>query len=171
MVSPGTVRENAGDAESYGIEASLNYAPTESVTLSAGFNLLEAEYIDTPIDSGVNDGDQIQSVPDWTGFAAVDYMQPVSLFDGSNIVAGVFATYMGERFAYGSGGETAKTDGFARVDARAGLETESWSVMLHVKNLTDSDDQTFNATGSLAIEPFDVYMQPRTAELVLKYAF
>jgi len=171
VVSPGTVRENAGNARSYGLEASLNYSLTESITVTAGLNLMESEYIDTPENSGVNDGDQIQSVPDWTGFAAMDYKKPVSYFGGSNVIVGLFATYMGERYAYGSGGETAKTDGFSRVDARAGLETENWSLTLHVKNISDSDDRTYNTTGSLAIEPYDVYMQPRTTELLLNYTF
>jgi hypothetical protein len=44
-------------------------------------------------------------------------------------------------------------------------------VVLHVKNLTDSDDRIFNPTAFTAIEPFDIYMQPRTTELVLRYAF
>jgi iron complex outermembrane receptor protein len=171
IVTSGSVRENAGDAESYGLEASLNFRPTDSVTMTAGFNWMESQYIDTHETSAVNDGDQIQSVPDMTGFAAVDYIRPVSFFNGSNVVAGLFATYMGERYAYGSGGETAKTESFARFDARLGLAAESWSVTLHVRNLADSDDQTFNTTGTLAIEPYDVYMQPRTTELVLKYAF
>jgi iron complex outermembrane receptor protein len=170
-LTTGTVRENAGDARSYGLEASLNYVPTESITIRAGFNLMESEYLDPPVGSGVNDGDQIQAAPDSTGFAALDYQTPVALFDSSNFVAGLFASYTGERYSYGSGGTTAKTDSFARLDARAGLETESWSVVLHVKNLTDSDDRTFNPTSFIAIEPFDVYMQPRTTELVFKYAF
>ena len=171
IVSPGTVRENAGDARSYGLEASLNYSFSDYITVTAGLNLMESEYIDTPLNSGVNDGDQIQSVPDWTGFAALDYIKPVSLFGGSNIVGGLFATYMGERFAYGSGGETAQTDGFSRIDARAGMNTEKWSLTLHVKNIADSDDRTYNTTGSLAIEPYDAYMQPRTTELVFNYNF
>jgi iron complex outermembrane receptor protein len=170
-VTAGSVRENAGDAESYGLEASINFVPIDTVTVSAGINLMESEYIDTPKDSGVSDGDEIQAVPDWTGFASVDYIKPVSLFQGSNFVAGLFATYMGERYSYGSGGETAKTNSFSRVDVRTGLETQSWSVFLHVKNLVDDDDRTFNPTGTLALDPYDVYMQPRTTELVLKYAF
>jgi iron complex outermembrane recepter protein len=169
--SSGFVRENAGDAESYGLEASLNWAPTDSISVSGGLNLMESEYVNTPDNAGVSDGDAIQSVPDWTGFASIDYVRPVSLFAGSEIVAGLFGSYTGERYAYGSGGEKAKTDGFGRMDARAGLQTEAWSVVLHVKNLTDSDDMTFNTTGGLAIEPYDAYMQPRTTELVFRYAF
>lgn len=170
-LTTGTLRENAGDAESYGLEGSLNFAPTETITMAVGFNWLESEYSNPPEGSGVNSGDQIQSAPDWTGFASLDYKTPCSIFDDSHFAAGVFATYMGERYAYGSGGETARTDGYERVDARLGLEAESWSVFLHVKNLTDSDTQTYNATSFIAIDPFDVYMQPRTTELVLKYAF
>ncbi|MEH6581577.1 MAG: TonB-dependent receptor [Halioglobus sp.] len=166
-----TLRDNAGDARSYGLEASLNWVPTDAITVTAGFNVMESEYVDPPADSGVNDGDQIQAVPDWTGYAGVDLYKPISWFGGSNVVGGLFASYTGERYSYGSGGVTAKTDGFARLDARVGLDTESWSVVLHVKNLTDSDDRTFNPTAFTAIEPFDIYMQPRTTELVLKYAF
>jgi len=170
-VVPSTVRENPGDARSYGLEASMNWVATDTITVGAGFNLMESEYLDTARDASVSDGDPIQAVPDWTGFASVDYNRPVSWFNGSSILAGVFASYTGEKYAYGSGGETAKTDGFARMDARAGLETDSWSITLHVKNLTDSDDRVFNPTGSLAREPFDIYMQPRTTELVFKYVF
>ncbi|MEH6590678.1 MAG: TonB-dependent receptor [Halioglobus sp.] len=171
ILTTGTVRENAGDARSYGLEGSLNYVPIESITVTAGVNLMESEYIDPPAGSGVNDGDQIQSAPDWTGFASLDYHTPFSFISDSDFVAGVFASYTGERFSYGSGGETAKTDGFARMDVRTGLETDSWSVFLHIKNVTDADDRTFNTTSFTAIEPFDVYMQPRTTELVFKYAF
>jgi iron complex outermembrane receptor protein len=171
IVTSGPVRENAGDAESYGLEASINYVPTQSITVTAGVNLMDSEYSNPPDGSGVSSGDQIQAVPDWTGFAGIDFNTPVSLLENSAFAAGLFATYMGERYAYGSGGETAKTQGFTRVDARAGLETESWSVFLHVKNLTDADDRTFNPVGTLAVDPFDVYMQPRTTELVFKYAF
>jgi iron complex outermembrane receptor protein len=166
-----TLRDNAGDARSYGLEASLNWVPTESVTVTAGLNLMESEYVDPPANSGVDDGDQIQSAPDLTGYAGIDIYQPVSWFSGSNVVGGLFASYTGERYSYGSGGTTAKTDSFARLDGRVGLETESWSVVLHVKNLTDSDDRIFNPTAFTAIEPFDIYMQPRTTELVLRYAF
>jgi iron complex outermembrane receptor protein len=171
IVTSGSVRENAGDAESYGLETSINYVPTDSLTMTAGFNLMDSEYSNPPEGSGVSSGDQIQAVPDWTGFASVDFSTPVSQFENSAFAAGLFATYMGERYSYGSGGESAKTKGYTRVDARAGLEAESWSVVLHVKNLTDADDRTFNPVGTLAIDPFDVYMQPRTTELVLKYAF
>ncbi|MEH6548893.1 MAG: TonB-dependent receptor [Pseudomonadales bacterium] len=165
------IKENPGDARSYGLEASMNWAATETITVGAGVNLMESEYLDTLPGASVSDGDPIQGVPDWTGFASLDYNRSVSWFEGSSIVAGIFASYTGEKYAYGSGGETAKTDGFARADVRAGLQTDSWSVTLHVKNLTDSDDRVFNATGSLARDPYDIYMQPRTTELVLKYAF
>jgi len=171
ILSTTTLRDNAGDARSYGLEASFNWVPTASVTVTAGLNLMESEYVDPPADSGVDDGDQIQAVPDWTGYAGVDVYQPVSWFGGSNVIGGLFASYTGERYSYGSGGATAKTDSFARLDARLGLGTESWSVVLHVKNLMDSDDRIFNPTSFTAIEPFDIYMQPRTTELVLKYAF
>ncbi|MEH6584522.1 MAG: TonB-dependent receptor [Halioglobus sp.] len=170
-VTPSTLRENPGDARSYGLEASMNWAASDTITVGAGVNLMESEYLDTPPEASVSDGDPIQGVPDWTGFASVDYNQPVSWFEGSNIIAGLFASYTGEKYAYGSGGETAKTDGFSRVDARMGLDTDSWSVTLHIKNLTDSDDRAFNPTGTFAREPFDIYMQPRTTELVFKWAF
>jgi len=42
VVSPGTVRENAGNALSYGLEASLNYSLSESITVTAGLNLMES---------------------------------------------------------------------------------------------------------------------------------
>jgi iron complex outermembrane receptor protein len=171
IITSGSVKENAGDAESYGLETSINFVPTQSITITAGLNLMESEYSNPPPGSGVSSGDQIQAVPDWTGFAGIDFNMPVSLFENSAFAAGLFATYMGERYSYGSGGETAKSKGYTRVDARAGVETESWSVFLHIKNLTDSDDRTFNPVGTLAIDPFDIYMQPRTTELVLKYAF
>ena len=151
---------NAGETEVSGIDMDGRIALTDSLSLAAGLSYLDFEYTDfrrgncafgqTP-DGDVVNGVQLcdytgrrgRFTPEWTGFARLDYMRPVS--DQIDFVSTLNAGYTGEHNIHDNLDEAAIQDSYTLVDLRVGFESERWDVALIGRNLLDEEILTFAA--------------------------
>jgi iron complex outermembrane receptor protein len=76
----GEFNSNVGDAESYGIEAEITYAPPEipGLTLHLNGNAQHSEITSASPLAAARPGQKILFVPDWTASFSSDYAVPLS---------------------------------------------------------------------------------------------
>ena len=175
------VVRNAGKSEVIGLEFEMAAAPTEAITLTAGYTYLDTEYVDFTLNTtgaldiaragncvlevvaGTNtcrityNGNRIERAPKHSLTLSASYQQ--SIKDGYDLVVDVSGQYQSKRFAapdqlhfFGS---------YWNWDARVGVETETWSVFVYGENIFDEDTVRsgettgdFFALGNLAISTF-----------------
>jgi len=137
----GQFNSNVGNAESYGVEGEVVYAPTEApgLTLSLNGNIQHSEITSANASSPAHAGDHILYVPDWTLSASVDYEFPV--MDGYNGFVRVDYQYTGP-----SRGSFLPTDpnfndpAYGVLNGSLGFRMDQTEVSLYAKNL--ANDQT-----------------------------
>ena len=130
--------DNAGEAESKGFEIELNMAPTENLLFTAGFGYTDAQITDTGGVAGVNVGDKIQGVPDWTVTSSFQYD-----FSWNSNWGGLFradANHYGDSFSSNNEASAATQrlrESWSAVNLRLGAVTEKYELTLFVDNATD----------------------------------
>lgn len=124
---------NGGEAHTAGIEAQLNFRLTDSLTVTAGGSLMEAEFDETVAASLIFKGQRIPDVAEENASLSLDYAN--TLANGWGCFAHVAAIYAGDqRNPDGS----PKQDSIVTLNARAGLLLEMWEVALFARNLGDA---------------------------------
>lgn len=125
---------NAGEAESKGFEVEMVAAITDGLTFSLGAGYTDAEVTDAGGVAGLEEGDAIQGVPDWTANSTIDYMFPMGgNWDGLVRADG---NYYGDSYS-SNNGEQRKRDAWSALNLRAGMTNETWDLTLFVDNATD----------------------------------
>lgn len=169
---------NFDAAKSYGIEAELQYQPTDSFLIGGGVTRMESEIDDTVfVDSNgtlVLDGDDLPFASDLSVTAFVDYFMPLSDKLGLRLKAN--GKYQSE-FSTGSdslnrsGLETNafRQNGYEVIDAQAVLEFDN-GVEFGVwgRNLTNSD---YAVSAYSFFGPTSFRGNPRTYGLSLRYDY
>jgi iron complex outermembrane receptor protein len=142
--------QNAGDVEITGMEASLDWLPTDRLTLRAGLSLLDSEIVDTdvvltPLDGGPDatiEGNEIANAPAYSFNGLIRYDMPL----GSNYVLGLQTdfNYTDEHYLEPNNRDYLKEDGYFIANARVSLMSQSapWQVSAWVKNLGDEEYRT-----------------------------
>ena len=144
---------NGGTAESKGVEVSATLRPADGLTLSFNSAYTDAELTqDTDPVVGGTDGDPLPFVPEWSFGLNGEYTWPV-LGDAMAYVGGNLG-YVGDRTAgFGNrlpDGSLREADAYTTLNARAGIEFDSWSVELYANNLGDEDGiNDINTPGAL----------------------
>ena len=167
-------RSNGSEAEIYGLELDLSLFPIEGLELALRGGYTDAELsADNPIPSTGRDGDQIPYIPEFTGSFSADYRRPLR---GRNLEAsmGVDVTYVDDRqteLRPGNPLNLALND-YTLVNLRGGIEGESWSAMLNIKNLFDENEviDVFRILPGLTPDGF-IPLQPRMLELTVSKSF
>jgi pesticin/yersiniabactin receptor len=138
------VLRNAGDARSYGMEASLRVVPTESWTIDLGATLGRSTFDDAhdPVTGASLDGKRVPYAPDQVYQAAVSYLLPIEPLKGDMLfrVAGSYVsrTYFDEA-------NTLSQGGYALLDASIDLDLDHGiSLSLFANNLTDEQYRTYS---------------------------
>jgi pesticin/yersiniabactin receptor len=141
---PNMVLRNAGDAESYGIEASARVMPDDAWTFDFGATIGRSEFTDArdPITGASLKGNRVPYAPDQVYQAAVSYLLPVQVIEGdiSFRVAGSYVsrTYFDEANAFSQ-------DGYGLLDASIDLRLEPGiKLSLFADNLTDVQYKTYS---------------------------
>ena len=137
------------DAEVYGIDWALTYVTAlEGLTLSTTGNINSAEYVEDGIYtdpngrvavSGVQDGDRIFNVPEYSYSVSADYEFDWSALEGRGI-ASLELQYNSKREDIANGTEG---DSNTFLNTRFGLEKERYGVYLFGRNLTDESGAMF----------------------------
>ena len=160
---------NVPDAHTAGIEFELVANPTEHWDFGLTASILEAEFDSTVIDAegnilgGVEDGNRLASVPEFSASLSGTYTIPSNLFGangdlyfsgsvqfvGDTITqptdqldgAGIFEP--GLPVGLLTGAEVVDIDlelpSYEIVNANVGYDTEDWSLVLYINNLTDEN--------------------------------
>ena len=127
---------NAGQAEIKGFEVEVVLAPIDGLTLTAAIGHADAEITDDGGVVGVNVGDTIQGVPDWTVTASGQYIFPLT--DGMDGLLRADLNSYGESFsANNEAANPRRRDPWGEVNLRAGVIKDNWEIALFVDNLTN----------------------------------
>ena len=126
---------NGGTAQTRGVEVALTLLPIENLQLKFSGGYTNAEFTESVEGINISDGDKIPNVPEMTVSLSGTYRWKV----GGDLSG--FA-YAGAQYA----DERTDTINFAlpgdattRVDARIGVESDSWKAYLFAENLTNED--------------------------------
>jgi len=166
--------QNAKKAEVKGAEIEVLAMPAPGLSLS-----FSGAYTDASIDEDVLDGvgniiaaagAEIPFVPKITLNASASYSFPLSNnFDGL-----FYASYShrDENYSDIENTEGGKIGSYSMVNARFGIESNSWGVFLYADNLLDSEDATFKRDfrGSNVLI-LNRFVKPRTVGVELKVSF
>ncbi len=126
--------DNAGGAVSKGVEIEISAHITEQFQLSAGFGYNDATLsVNAPSLGGVK-GDRLQDAPKWTASASADYTYP-AFADNQGFLHGS-VQYVGNSIStFNENNPADRRAGYALVNARAGIRSDSWEAALYVNNL------------------------------------
>ncbi len=156
--TPVGVNSNGQRARSQGFEATATLRPTPGLTLVANGAYTKARLLDdtVPASGGLNltgglAGDRLPYTPTWTTNLTADYEWNI----GANALAYIGGTVnllgdqaAGFNAAYRAAfGQRVEIDGYAVVDARAGIDFGKFNLSVYARNL-------FNTFGVVSAEGF-----------------
>lgn len=158
---------NAAKATMTGAELELSWLATETLSVSATYSKLDAEYDEFVIPGGDDfSGNKLQTAPEGSFSLAIDYENAVA---NGSVLAGVSYTWQDEYFTGASNVPEFLIDSYGLVNARIGYawSDERWRVMLWGRNLSDEDFVRIRGTSGAIAE---YYGPPRTYGLSLTYS-
>lgn len=172
--------QNAGDVETIGMEASLDWLPTERLDINLGMSLLDTEIVNTsvilpPLDGGPEttiQGNEVPNAPGYSFNGRVRYHLPV----GSDFMALLQTDFniVDEHFLEPNNRLILKEDGYTIVNARVafGPTDGRWEVAAWVRNIGDEDYRSAAQDLALALGFSEIVLgQPRTWGVELEYQF
>jgi outer membrane receptor protein involved in Fe transport len=173
---------NLGEAESKGMELELVTLLTDNFTVAAAAGYTDAEFKDTIDSAGINKGDSLADVPEWTFNLTLDYIIPVSY---GEYFAVFNYNYVDDTLEL-PGTKSSDISGngiisgnvkpsYEILDLRLGFTSENnWEAVLYVENLTDEEAiYSYSDATAFNIDAYDrtVRNRPRTIGASLTYNF
>ncbi len=152
---------NIGEAETQGLELEMLAAVTDNLTVSLAAGYTEAEFQDDVPQAGIESGDELADVPEWTANVTLDYTIPV---DTGEFFAVANYNYVDETLELaGQANDDISGNGiisgntkpdYEIINLRVGFSSaDNWEWLLYVDNVTDeeaiysySDALAFNLT-------------------------
>ena len=172
--------QNAGDVEITGLEASLDWNPSDRWDINLGLSLLDSEIVSTtvvlpPLDGGPETtikGNEIPNAPGFSINGRVRYHLPL----GSNYLTTLQTDFntVDDHFLEPNNREFLKEDGYTLVNARVefGPTEGPWRVAGWVRNIGDQDYRTAAQDLTLALGFSEIVLGiPRTWGLEFEYQF
>jgi iron complex outermembrane receptor protein len=173
------VFENAGEASNNGIEAEMNWAPTDQLSIRAGVSWLDATFDEyetvDPVfpELGVQDvsGNRLPQAPEYTGNIGVDYR--FDLQGGGDVTMSARAAYQSKVYFNGLEFERGAQDSYTVVDARVTYTSPDDRYFLNFwgKNLTDKEILTTTFPIPLSGAIVATWAPPRTYGITAGYNF
>jgi iron complex outermembrane receptor protein len=172
--------QNAGDVEISGLEASLDWVPSDRWDINLGLSLLDSEIVSTtvvlpPLDGGPETtikGNEIPNAPGFSINGRVRYHLPL----GSNYLTTLQTDFntVDDHFLEPNNRAFLKEDGYTLVNARVefGPTDGPWRVAGWVRNIGDQDYRTAAQDLTLALGFSEIVLGiPRTWGLEFEYQF
>lgn len=172
--------QNAGDVETIGLEASLDWAPNDQFDINFGVSLLDTEIVETsvilpPLDGGPETTIQGNEIPNAPGFSLngrIRYHLPV----GSGFMATLQTDFntVGEHFLEPNNRRILEEDGYTIVNARVALAPNEgpWQVAAWVRNIGDEDYRSAAQDLALALGFSEIVLgAPTTWGVEFEYQF
>ena len=167
---------NGNTARSRGAELALEARVSSELSVSAGYTYTDARLTSAFTVAGTTfgaDGTRLPGVPENQLSLGADYAQPVAA--KYSIIAHADTAYRSEVPVAlpGSLGGSVIVPGFWMSDASAGLQHESWRVVLYLDNAFNARGVTtaIPATAVGARHDVNWLSRPRTGGLRLRYSF
>jgi iron complex outermembrane receptor protein len=167
--------ENAGAARSDGVEWQFAYIPISRLTVGLNGAYTDARLTQaTPSNVGGKVGDRLPTVPLWQISASARYERP--LFGSLSGFGGVDWRFCGSHYGdFEPIGPRPLAPSFDIVDLRAGINMNTWSVGLYVKNIGNEIPIYYLRNDNLAQGGFGIQQAsigtPRTIGLELTANF
>lgn len=172
--------QNAGDAEIRGLEASLDWLPTQGLALSAGLSLLDTEItkssvVRPPLDGGPDTtikGNEVPNAPSMTFNGRASYTVPVS--STLQTAFQVDFNYVDSHFLEPNNREYLAENGYFLANARVSVQPQDgpWQVSAFVRNLTGEEYRSSAQDLALALGFSEIVMgMPRTWGVEFEYRF
>jgi iron complex outermembrane receptor protein len=135
----GEFNSNVGDAESYGIEAEITYAPPEipGLTLHLNGNAQHSQITSASPLAAARPGEKILFVPDWTASFSSDYAVPLNdQFDG--FVRIDYEWTGREHGSFSQLDPNFTIEQFGVLNGSIGVRTDQLEVSLYAKNAANN---------------------------------
>ncbi len=171
---------NLGRAVSRGADLQLEWALTQSLTVSGNVGYTNAYNAQTLLQDGTmlaKSGDPL-ATPAWTGAASVEYEFPA--FEGGRGYARLDGQYagpykrMGSADVYGSDPLLRDAPAVSYLNGRLGVRLLSWDLALYGDNLANAHTSLYRYRDSVQTTPLalrDLRLRPRTLGLTAKFSF
>ena len=159
--APTFLTRNAGDLETWGVEAEIQYSPIENLDLFTAIGYLDAEYDNLQIVTG----SEPVRTPDWTISLGGTYRIPLNNAYG-DFVLGADATWKDDHFTSTSNSASSFQDAYWVAQARVGFESEDgrWGLFAECKNCADEE-----YIASTFLGPY--FGEPRRWNISLRLAY
>jgi len=176
---------NAAKATSQGVEIDGRWLITEGLTLTFSGAYLDFQFDD--YDGACSEGLRLPTgttcdysgkpnifSPEWTANGSLEWVTGVT--DNMDFRANLDVLYTDEQYIDATLDDNVIQDSVTRINARIALESDSWSVALVGKNLTDEDIGSYATSTPLArilgTPSYTTYMErPRTIAVQAMYRF
>lgn len=134
--------DNAAEAELYGLDAELSFAPSERWSLSAGFVWLpKREFVEYRTEATGSDlsGNELVRAPEWSLSTAIDYGWP--LRDAGRLSARLEYNFRSDYYYTPENDPLLAQDSVGLLNAflRFASANEAWYAFAAARNLTDAD--------------------------------
>ena len=147
------VVNNIDEVEIYGAEFDFAWAVHDYVTLSGGYGMIDTEIKENK-NRPFTEGNDLPYAPDGSGALSLDFKMPV--WGEMEFVSRLDYEYVGETwfhsvqnndtvnaftdFGFGTSNyNTTQRDDYWKMNLRAGIAGENWSIMAWSQNVTDED--------------------------------
>ncbi len=138
--------DNAANAELFGLEADIIWAPPqiEGLTVTAAFSVLDTEITEVLTPTGdVLEGDELAFAPNFQGNLRARYEWDLSGGDYRAHVQGQ-GVYSGSSFSDIITINRAEIDSWFTLATAVGVSTDQWSAEFYIDNLTDERAELAN---------------------------
>jgi outer membrane receptor protein involved in Fe transport len=162
-----TVRLNAAESKSDGVELEVQARLTENFQLDFSVSYGEATLTEDAVNIGVK-GDNLPGSADYNISVGMEYGFILAGYE--TFIRGDYA-YIGEY--YHNVAETGEASGgYGQLNLKTGISVNAFNIDLFVNNLTNQDDFTWVESVLEAFGSSRAYrLQPRTAGLNVSYQF
>ena len=135
---PAPITQNAAQSQAIGLEAQADWTPVDSLTLSGGLSVQDAEYDAFQRDAATDlSGNRLVRTPDFSATFVADYSAP--LMGQEAFLRGEYS-YRDNVFFTPENTEFASQDGFSLVNASAGVVlNDRIRIVAFARNLLDKD--------------------------------
>ncbi len=162
------IKDNIGSAESKGVELEATQRFLDRVTVTLGGNYTSAKIVEPVTLLGVEKGDRVPGVPDYSFSAAVEYTQPLT--GGSRGSVRTNAQWIGpSQGTIIHGDPDFDRPAYFVMGASAGIRWEKFDVSLFITNLLDEHKAIQRP--NIADVEYGVTVQPRTYGIGGTYSF
>ncbi len=162
------IKDNIGSAESRGVEAQIDAHVTDRVVLTLGGNYTSAKIVEPVTLLGVEKGDRVPGVPDYSVNTSAEYTQPFAF--GGRGRARIDAQWIGS--SQGTiihGDPDFNRPSYFVMGASGGVQWGRWDVSVFIRNLLD-EDKTIQHPNIAGVE-YGIRVPPRTYGVGGTYSF